>query len=176
MVEFTYPIIAIIKGCNEVIIYSLTEDLFYYLKLNAPVIMASSSTCSKYSPRLDFFIDLGHYITYSKLNLTLGASPYITQDMNVRYLDKALFPPQKLLAGFDYVKVKFLAKEEDAFTLQFENTIINFGAMTYGLTQTIESNYKLGEIISAQYDSFYVWKKHEKSIKYFPTPANLADA
>ena len=43
IVDFIYPAIIVVKGWSEVIIYNITENIYYYLTLNAPVLMQSSS-------------------------------------------------------------------------------------------------------------------------------------
>lgn len=42
-VKFYYPNIILVKGGKEILIYNITEDLYYYILLGAPYVMDSST-------------------------------------------------------------------------------------------------------------------------------------
>lgn len=52
IMKFHYPAVMMIKGCNEILIYSITENLYYYIKLNSPILFESSTICSVYGLEL----------------------------------------------------------------------------------------------------------------------------
>lgn len=146
------------KGCNEIIAYNITEELYYYLKLNSPILIHSSSCSSTYCAELRFYLDLGDYITNAYLNINVGTNSYFTLNVNSFYLQKSQFPDEKLLAGYDQVKVKYVNKEEDSFVLLFSNSIVSFGTQTEGLIHVAESDYTTDEVIHITVDGFYFWK------------------
>jgi hypothetical protein len=138
LVKFFYPVITIVKGSNEILLYSITEKLYYYIKLNSPLIFDSSTLSNAYGPELKGFFDLGDYLFYATFSFTVGSNPYFSSTYFKMFLPKAEFPDDKLLGGFEYTKIKFLSKEEDAYTLQFSNSLMCFGVLTNGLTQIFD--------------------------------------
>lgn len=73
------------------------------------------------------------------------------------------------------MKTKFTSKEEEAFTLQFKNTLLSIGTNTYGLYQASDSEFEKGEVIQITYDSFFIWKKGTKSLVFKMQPINFND-
>lgn len=174
-VKFSYPSIFILKGCTEILVYSVTENLYYYMNLPAPVLKMCSTVMSSSDINVKVFYDHGEYLIYSNWYFTFGSSPYIYQTLYKRYLEKSSFPKSKLLKIFEIVKCKFISKEEDAFVLQFADSIMCLGSCTYNLIQITDSDYEAGEVIHGTYEGFYLWKKGGKAITYKPTPVNFAD-
>jgi hypothetical protein len=76
--RFNYPTILLCKGGKEIILFDVTENLYYYLKLNAPIVFTSSTNYNEYGTDYRFFIDLGDYLIYSSYSITLGANPGIS--------------------------------------------------------------------------------------------------
>lgn len=37
-VKFNYPYVMLIKGCTEVIMYTVDKDRYYYVRLDCPII------------------------------------------------------------------------------------------------------------------------------------------
>ena len=175
MVKFLYPTVMIVKGCNEILMYSITEDLYYYIKLNSPILFESSTICSVYGLELKWFLDLGDYLANAMFSLTTGANSYISVSITTKYFEKSEFPDGELLAGFEQMKVKFNSKEEDAFILQFSDWLMWFGSLTNGLLETYNLKYKKGELMQISYDGFFTWKKGEKNIVYIGQPLNFND-
>lgn len=157
-IKFVYPAVLLVKGCNEVLIYSITEDMYYYHKLNSPIILETSTVYSPYAPEVKGYIDLGPYIAYTAITYNIGSSPYISASTYKRYIEKENLPKQKLLCGFDMIKTLFISKEEDAFMLQFTNAIVCSGSCTNGLFQVVESDYEKGELMQITCDGYYSWK------------------
>jgi hypothetical protein len=149
--------------------------LYYYIKLNSPVLFESSTTCNSTGIELKCYIDLGDYITYASLTFSVGANGYMSGSFFRKYCEKSQFPDQKLLAGYEMNKVKFANKEEDSFILLFSESIVSFGSCTIGLVQVVESDYEATEVINISYDGFYFWKKGQKSIVYKAQPINFVD-
>jgi hypothetical protein len=81
-----------------------------------------------------------------------------------------------LIAGFENMETKFKSKNQDAYTLQFENSIYSVGTSTYSLILITESDLKKGELIQISYEGFMIWKKGSKSITYKSKPINFADS
>jgi hypothetical protein len=168
--------VIIIKGCNEILLYNITENLYYYVKLNAPLLFETSTTLSSYSPEIKGFMDLGDYLCPIQLSFSVGSNAYFSGTFYKKFLEKSDFPDQKLLAGFDQIKTKFASKEEEAFTLQFSGSLLSIGTLTDGLVQLTESDYEKGEVIQIPYDSFIVWKKNTKSVIFKMQPINFGDS
>lgn len=118
---------------------------------------------------------MGDYLAYATYSFSIGSSPYFSSTVYTRYLEKSIFPDEKLLAGFEQMKIKFTSKEEEGFTLQFSKTLLSVGTLTYGLYQVCESEYEKGEIIQITYDSFFVWKRGTKSLVFKMQPINFND-
>lgn len=38
-IKFNYPYVTIVKGCNEIMYYNILEKLYYYVKLNFPILL-----------------------------------------------------------------------------------------------------------------------------------------
>ena len=175
MVKFAYPAVMIVKGCNDVLLYSITEDLYYYFKLNSPVLFESSTIINSGGIDLKCYYDLGDYLIYGSFTFSVGSSCYFSGSFYKKFLEKSQFPDQKLLAGYELTKVKFANKEEDSFVLLFSESIISFGSCTHGLVQVVESDNLAEEVIHISYDGFYFWKKGQKSIVYKAQPINFVD-
>ena len=175
IIDFIYPAIITVKGCNEILIYSITDDIYYYMVLNAPILFKSStvSNCNIFELRL--YLDMGEYLIYSILSFSVGSASYFSMSYYKRYLEKSIFPKEMLLWGFDPISTNFIKKEELAFTLQFSGTIVTIGLLTHGLFQQIDSDYERGELIQIADDSFYSWKKGNKAISCRPIPISFAD-
>jgi len=176
LVKFFFPVVLIIKGCNEILIYSITEDLYYYVKLSSPLLFESRTVTSYYSPEIKGFLDLGDYLAFFSFSFTVGANPYFSSTFYTRYLKKSDFPDQELLTGFEQMSTKFISKDEDALTLQFSKSLLSVGTNTVGLVQITESEYSLGEVIQISADSFFVWKKGSKALIFKMQPINFADS
>lgn len=155
--------------------YNIPENMYYYIKLWSPIRFAVSTVSSYYNLALRCYIDLGDYYCYSDMSFTLGTNSYITMTYFKRYLEKSQFPEHILLAGFEQIKVKFAAKEEDSYVLQFDRSIFSVSTLTYGLNQLADSVFKLGEILHISYDGVHTWKKGSKSLIFKPPPVNFAD-
>ena len=54
-VNFDYPAVTVIKGCNEILTFNIAENKYYYTKLGAPIVFKSSIVSSTYDIRLRFF-------------------------------------------------------------------------------------------------------------------------
>ena len=175
MVKFNYPVVTMVKGCNEILLYSITDDLCYYLRLYSPFAFEWSSVTSSYSVELKGLVDLGDYFTFVSMSFTTGSNPYFNGTYYKRYIEKENLPNDKLLTWFDICQTKFLSKEEDAFILHFVHWIYAIGTNTYELYQVVESDYKLGEIIHIQYTGILTWNKGGKSIAFRQNPVNFND-
>jgi hypothetical protein len=175
LIKFFYPVIIIVKGWNEILIYSIAERLYYYVKVNSPVIFESSSLSISYGPELKAFLDLGDYLLFASFSFTVGSKPCFSCTLHKTFLPKFEFPDGKLLDGFERLTIKFLNKNEDAYILQFSNSLMCYAILTYGLTQVFEWEYKKGEIIQIAYQSFYFWNKGGKSVSIKAVPVNLND-
>lgn len=92
-----------------------------------------------------------------------------------KYLEKSYFPKSQLLTGFEAITTKFKSKDEDAYTLQFKNSILSVGILTYGLTSIVETNFKIGELIGIIYEGFFTWKKNKKTLVFLQKPCNFSD-
>lgn len=158
IMKFHYPAVMMVKGCNEIIIYSITEDMYYYIKLNSPILFESSGCISVYGLELRWYLDMGDYLAYAHFGFTVGLYSYVNCTFYTRYLEKSIFPDEKLLVGFERVITKFKSKEEEAYTLQFSNSLLSIGTSTNGLHQIWDFEYQLGEIILASCEYFIFWK------------------
>ena len=117
LVKFHYPNVMIVKGCNEILLYSITEDLYYYTRLNSPILFEISTIYNPYGVQLKCLIDLGDYLSYADFTMTTGTSSYYSFTFHTRYMEKSTFPQQRLLAGFEPMSTKFKAKDEAARVL-----------------------------------------------------------
>jgi hypothetical protein len=158
-----------------VILYDVSEELYYYMRLGAPIALESSTMSTAYSAELKVFQDYGDYLGFSTFSFTVGTDAYFSSTYYLKYLEKSSFPDSPLLAGFEITKTKFVSNEEDAYTLQFGNTIQAIGCLTYGLTQISESTFKKGEILHINYESFFTWRKNGKKVMRKTSPVNFSD-
>lgn len=175
IVEFIYPAIIIVKGWLELIVYNITENLYYYMELNAPILMQSATINDNNSLEMSLFYDMGEYLIFSILSFAVGAQSVFNHKYYKRYLEKAVFPKEKLLWGFDPVSTKFLTKTEQAIALQFSGTITSIGLLTHEWVQQTDCDFEHGELIHVYDDCFYTWKKSSKIIVSKPLPINFAD-
>ena len=175
IVEFIYPAIIIVKGWMELIIYNITENLYYYTELNAPIMMQSSTINDNNSLEMNLFYDFGEYLIYSVLSFSVGSNSIFNHTYYKKYIEKSLFPKEKLLCGFNPINTKFLTKTEEAITLQFSRTIMSISLKTYEWVQQLDSEFEHGELIHVSNDCFYTWKKSSKMIICKPLPINFAD-
>jgi hypothetical protein len=173
--KFNYPTILLCKGGKEIILFDVTENLYYYVRLNIPIVFNSSSYYTQYGNDYRFFVDLGDYLAYTTYSFGIGANPYMSGTIYKKYLEKSTFPDSPLIAGFEAMQVNFKMKDEEAYTLQFENSIYNLGALTHSLIQITESDLVKGELIQISYEGFMIWKKGSKTITYKTKPINFAD-
>jgi hypothetical protein len=74
----------IVKGGNEVLIYSITDKTYYYLRLYAPISMQSSTISTAYSPEIKGLMDLGDYYAFVTMTFTTGTSPYFNGSLYQR--------------------------------------------------------------------------------------------
>jgi hypothetical protein len=174
-INFFYPVITIVKGCNEIILYDVSEELYYYMKLGAPIALESSTLTTSYSAELKVFQDYGDYLGFSTYSFTLGTGAYFSSTYYMKYLEKSTFPDSPLLAAFEAMKTKFVSNDEDAYILQFGNAIQAIGVLTYGLTQVSESTFKKGEVLHINYESFFTWRKNGKKVMRKTSPTNFSD-
>lgn len=65
MVRFSYPLVLIVKGGTEMFFYNISENLYYYINLPAPILL-ESSTVSTNNSSLGFtcLTDMGDYFTH----------------------------------------------------------------------------------------------------------------
>lgn len=175
LVKFFYPIVLVVKGCNEIFLYNASEDLYYYMKSNSPILFESSTHVFMYSPALYCYIDSGDHIHHASFSFNVGINASITACYSKIYLEKSHFPDQKLLAGYDLQKVKYATLEEDSYLLLFSESIVSFGSATQGLMQVVEEDYLAEEVINIQNYGLIFWTKGQKSIEYKEYPINLVD-
>jgi hypothetical protein len=119
---FNYPAIIMIKGCNEILWYCITENQYYYIRLNFPIVMASSTWYASYSPEIKFLADLGPFYTFCHITFTLSQSSSFGLTMYNRFAEKDQLPDSKLLAVYDpCTPVRFNGKDKDeqAMTMIF---------------------------------------------------------
>ena len=159
-VHFHYPVVFLVKGGNEILMYSIPENMYYYTKLYSPIVFRSSLAIAEYDIRLRVFIDLGDYLAFAEYSFYLGSTAN-SGTVNKRYIEKSTFPNSQLLAGFDMMQIKFKSKDEDAFTLQFKNAVLSVGILTYGLISVSEMSLKRGELLCIAYEGFFTWKKNK---------------
>ena len=175
IVDFIYPAVIVVKGWSEVIIYNITENIYYYLTLNAPVLMQSSSVDKNNTLEIKLFLDMGDYLIFSIISFPFGSNSSFSQSYFKRYLQKSVFPNEKLLNGFDPINTKFLTKDEEAITLHFSKTIVSISLLTYDLFQLTESDLECDELIHVSNDCFYTWKRSSNTILANPLPVNFSD-
>ena len=175
MVQFYYPNVMIVKGGNEVLIYSIVDKDYYYLRLYAPLSVTSGTISTATNCEIKGLLDLGNYYTFSTMSFTTGSSPYFSGTFYKRYIEKENLPPERILNCFDVGKVKYLTKEEDSIIIQTAKTLFCQSCLSFDLFQVIESDYKLGELLHVAYTGFLVWKTTSKSVQYRAHPVNFND-
>ena len=170
-----YSSVLIIKGGCEFLLYNISENLYYYLKLPAPILMKLMSIpLNTYGFELIYLMDMGDYLILFNFALPYSIGGSFTWNLHKRYLEKSNFPKEKLLGYFAPMQAKFLSKEENAFMLQFEKNIVWYSQQTYGLIERSDSDYLFGEIIGLN-DGLWFWKKGGKSVSFKQTPFNFVD-
>lgn len=65
--SFAYPNVMIVKGGSEVLVYSISENIYYYLILYAPLAMQSSTIQNPYFPEIKGLMDFGEYYIFAKM-------------------------------------------------------------------------------------------------------------
>lgn len=71
-IHFNYPVVILVKGGNEILTYSIQENMYYYTKLYAPILFRTSMSGVDYDILLKVFIDLGDYICFTEFMFSLG--------------------------------------------------------------------------------------------------------
>lgn len=134
----------VVKGCNELLIYNAAEDLYYYMKLEAPILFETSTCVYNYNPYLYCYMDSGDYLYYASFSISVGVNSSINASFSKIFLEKSHFPDQKLLTGYDTMRVKYANLEEDSYMLLFSESLVAFGQNTPGLMQVSEEDYQVG--------------------------------
>ena len=175
MVRFSYPLVLTVKGGTEIFVYNISENLYYYLSLPAPILIESSTSWTS-RDSLNFWClsDLGDYLVQWDWSFNYRYSSIYVM-INKRYLEKKDFPNEKILTFFSPLNVKFLSNEENAYVIQFEKSILTYGMLSYGLVEKSDSDYEKGEIMNLEGDYLFFWKKQGKSVSVKLSPINFTD-
>lgn len=157
-IKFSFPKIYIIKGTNELIAYHISQERYYYLKMDAPLLLEAQVTISNQEMVHKGFFDYGDYLI--PIQIYMYPTFWGTSSWNVykKKLYKSDFPDQKLIAIFDNMLVKYTSKEEDSIVFQFSESIYACGTITKGLSVVVDSDYENGEMIQVIYEGLYFWK------------------
>lgn len=176
LVKFNYPLVLIVKGGKEMLLYNINDNKYQYLHLPSPIVMESLTISNNtYNLDLNCLMDLGDYFLAYTWTFPYSAGSNFSCTINKRYIEKSNFPKERLLGYFNLMKIKFLSKEEDALVFQFENSLLSYSVCSYGLVEKTEQDYGYGEVINPANDGLYYWKKGGKSVQYKSCPINFAD-
>ena len=80
-----YSSVLIIKGGCEFLLYNISENLYYYLKLPAPILMESMSISQNtYGFELICLMDMGDYLISSNFALPYSTGDSFTWNLHKR--------------------------------------------------------------------------------------------
>jgi hypothetical protein len=122
-IKFNFPKVYIIKGTNELLAYNISQDRYYYMKLNTPLLLEASTISSANEMLNRGFLDFGDYLTPIQISIYSSNNSASSWNISKKRLYKSDFPDQKLIAIFDTMQVKFAKKDEEAFVFQFSESI-----------------------------------------------------
>jgi hypothetical protein len=122
-IKFNFPKIFIIKGTNELLTYNISQDRYYYMKLNAPLLLEASTITTDTDIVNKGFLDFGNYLIPTQISISTAIGATSSWNIFKKKLYKSDFPDQKLIAIFDTMQLKFAKKDEDAFIFQFSESI-----------------------------------------------------
>ena len=92
LVKFIYPSVLIIKGSCRSLLYSVSENLYYYLKLPTPILIESMSiTQNSYGFELIYLMDMGDYLILFNFALPYSAGDTFTWNLHKRYQENLTF-------------------------------------------------------------------------------------